>query len=57
MFTKRFSRPGTAPATLTPFAPGEALKPTFRLIEYGPENVEEQEIESLDLLTNAPSEG
>jgi magnesium transporter len=57
MFTKRFSQPGTAPATLTPFAPGEAVKPTFRLIEYGPEQVEEQELESFDLLTNAPSEG
>ena len=57
MFLKRFSRPGTAPATLTPFAPGEALKPTFRLMEYGLDHLEERESESFEKVSAPGVEG
>ncbi|MDB6154327.1 MAG: zntB [Chthoniobacteraceae bacterium] len=44
MFKMRYADPGTAPATLTPFAPGEASEPVLTLIEYNAEYLEERKV-------------
>jgi magnesium transporter len=57
MFTKRFSQPGTAPATLTPLDPGTASKPVFRVIQYGRDQIEESQPTSIAEIPSSPVEG
>lgn len=53
MFKKRYSRPGTAPATLNPL-PSAQGKPVLRVLEYGPDGVNETTVKSVaDLPANA----
>ena len=49
MFKKRYSRPGTAPATLNPL-PHVQGKPVLRVMEYGQDSVKERVINSIDEL-------
>jgi len=45
MFKKRYAKPGTAPATLTPIAPGLGVhQPEIRLVEYNVEHLRERDV-------------
>jgi len=57
MFKKRFSDPGTAPATLLPLGPGEASKPVFRIIEYCEKEIIESRFENFAELPQFSDDG
>ncbi|MES2570422.1 MAG: magnesium/cobalt transporter CorA [Verrucomicrobiota bacterium] len=50
---KRYSSPGSSPALLTPFPPGEAVESILTLIEYHPGGVRERRIASIKELPEA----
>lgn len=50
MFKMRHPLPGTAPATLTPLAPGEGLPPVIRLVEYDVRGVSEKVVATVEEL-------
>ncbi len=56
MFKKRYSRPGTAPATLNPL-PHAQGKPVLTLIEYGPDSINERVINSVAELPAPANDG
>jgi magnesium transporter len=56
MFKKRYSRPGTAPATLNPL-PNAQAKPVLRLMEYGAHGVTERILHSVDELPESAPNG
>jgi magnesium transporter len=47
MFKSRYALPGTPPATLTPFAPGEASLPVIRWMEYDAGSLTEHTVQSV----------
>jgi magnesium transporter len=56
MIRKRYSKPGSAPATLNPL-PGPVRKPELRVIEYGAEYFEERVVESVADLPDCVDDG
>jgi magnesium transporter len=56
MFKKRYSKPGTAPATLVP-PPGAATKPIFRVMEYDQTSFNEFTVESVADFPACPDDG
>jgi magnesium transporter len=56
MFKKRYSRPGTAPATLNPL-PQASGTPVLRVMEYGPDGVHEQTVKSIADLPGRGADG
>ena len=56
MFRKRYSKPGSAPATLNPL-PGPVRKPEWRLIEYGPGHFEERRCITIEELPDPVEDG
>ena len=56
MFRKRYSKPGSAPATLNAL-PGPVRKPDWHLIEYGPGHFEERRCISIDELPDVVEDG
>ena len=50
---KRYPIPGTAPATLVPRVPGPGIPPESRLVEYGPEFIDERRVGSVADLPEA----
>lgn len=54
---KRYSIPGTAPATLVPRVPGPGIPPEIRLVEYGPDFLEERSVGSVADLPEAVEDG
>lgn len=56
MFKKRYSRPGTPPATLNPFPQGHG-KPVLRVIEYDHDTVTETTVQSVADLPLSADDG
>lgn len=56
MFRKRYSKPGSAPATLNPL-PGPVKKPTLRVMEYNAEGIVERTVTSIDELPDSIEDG
>ena len=56
MFKKRYSRPGTAPATLNPL-PCAQGKTVLRVLEYGPDGVNETTVKNVSDLPANTSDG
>ena len=56
MFKKRYSRPGTAPATLNPL-PSAAGTPILRFTEYGPDHISESVIRSVSDIPTEVKDG
>lgn len=56
MFKKRYSKPGTAPATLIPHA-GESTVPIFRVMEYDDETYKEYTVERIEDFPLCPGDG
>jgi magnesium transporter len=56
MFRKRYSKPGSAPATLNPL-PGPVVTPEFRVIEYNGTELVERKCASVDELPDAVEDG
>jgi magnesium transporter len=56
MFRKRYSKPGSAPATLNPL-PGPVRKPEWRVLEYGPSGFEERRCASVEELPESAEDG
>jgi len=58
MFIKRYSRPGTAPATLTPLVhPEHAHPPKLRVVEYDEDSIVEREVHSVADLPHRINDG
>ncbi len=56
MFKKRYSRPGTAPATLNPLPCAEG-KPVLRVLEYGMDHFNERTVKSVADLPGPTDDG
>ena len=56
MFKKRYSRPGTAPATLNPLPCAQA-NTVLRVMEYGPDGMTERTVHSVEELPDAAPDG
>lgn len=54
---KRYSIPGSSPATLVPLVTGPGVPPELRLTEYSPDFVEERVVGSVAELPDLPSAG
>ncbi len=57
MFKMRYSKPGTAPADLTPLHPGQTYKPVLRLVEYDAEHLEERKLARVADIPDFPDDG
>lgn len=57
MFKARQTLPGTAPATLTAFDPGESPPPSIRLMEYDRTGLREIPVRCVADLPNGPADG